>query len=292
MELQGRLKELRDNGLGLAAIGYDSPEILAAFGREHRITFPLLSDAGSATIRRYGILNTLVEEALGPHAGDPAIAADVQKYVSGSPKAEMRGMAFPGTFIVDQNDRVKSRFFEEYFRERNTVSNLLIKLGAGAGSVAGTQISTEHLDIRTYPTEGAVAFGNRFAIVLDITLRPGMHVYAPGASGYKVIAFTVAPPPFVKVFPGRYPASQIYFFKPLNERVPVYQKPFTLTHEVLLQGDLDAQAAWRGKDTLTLTGTLDYQACDDNVCFNPASVPLSWTVTLRPLITQRPTRPQ
>lgn len=53
------------------AISYDSPEILADFGKRHGITFPLLSDAGSATIRRYGILNTVVDEALGPNGKDP-----------------------------------------------------------------------------------------------------------------------------------------------------------------------------------------------------------------------------
>ena len=39
--------------------------------------------------------------------------------------------------------------------------------------------------------------------------------------------------------------------------------------------------------TLTLRGTLDYQACDDSICYNPVSVPLSWTVTLTPLDTER-----
>jgi hypothetical protein len=39
--------------------------------RKSRITFPLLSDAGSAKIRSNGIVNTLVEEALGPNGKDP-----------------------------------------------------------------------------------------------------------------------------------------------------------------------------------------------------------------------------
>ena len=69
----------------------------------------------------------------------------------------------------------------------------------------------------------------------------------------------------------------------------MYEKPFTLVQEVILEGTPDAQAALRGKDSLTVTGTLDYQACDDKVCFNPASVPLTWTVSLRPLVRERPT---
>jgi len=197
-------------------------------------------------------------------------------------------MAFPGTFIVDRNGRVTSRFFEEFYRERHTASSLMMALGGRAGSVAGTQISTEHLEIKTYATDAAVAFGNRFALVLEITPRRGIHVYAPGASAYRVIALTLAPQPFVRVLESPYPASQIYVFKPLNERVPVYQRMFTLRQEVLLEGSPEAQTALRGADRLMLTGALNYQACDDNVCFNPTSVPLSWTLRLQPLITERP----
>ena len=104
----------------------------------------------------------------------------------------------------------------------------------------------------------------------------------------RVVSVKISPQPFVRVLPLKYPTSEIYSFKPLNERVPVYQKPFTLVQVVILEGQPAAQAALRGKESLTLTGTLDYQACDDTICFNPASVPLSWTVALRPLVTGRP----
>jgi hypothetical protein len=116
-----------------------------------------------------------------------------------------------------------------------------------------------------------------------------MHVYAPGAANYRVISVKVAEQPFVRALEPKYPQSEIYHFKPLNERVPVYQKPFTLVQEIVLEGDLKAQAAFRGKDGVTINATLDYQACDDEICFNPVSVPLSWTVSLRALVTQRPT---
>jgi len=289
VELQGRVKDVRDRGLGIAVISYDSREILEAFTREHAITFPLLSDKGSETITRYGILNTVVDEALGPNRDDPAVKADVQKYISvNQAQPMMRGMAFPGTFIVDRQGRVTARFFEDFYIERNTVSGILKRVAGRDATLAGTKISTAQLDVTTYPSDASVAAGNRFALVLELAPRRGTHVYAPGASGYKVIALTVAPQPFVRVLPLRYPASEIYFFKPLNERVPVYQKPFRLVQEVVLEGQPQAQQAFRGKDSLTITGTLDYQACDDRECFNPASVPLTWTVGLRPLVTQRP----
>jgi len=290
VELQSRVEELQAQGIELATISYDSREVLAAFAKQHGITYPMLSDQGSATIRRYGILNTVVADALGPNKDDPAVKADVQKYISiVNPSAMMQGIAFPGTFMLDRQGRVTSRFFEDFYIERNTVSSVLKRLGVGGEAVAGTNISTQHLELTTYPSDPAVAPGNRFAVVLEITPKPGMHVYAPGASNYRVVSVNIAEQPFVRTLaPPMYPPSEIYHFEPLDERVPVYQKPFTLVQEIVLEGDLQAQAAFKGKDSVTINATLDYQACDDKICYNPVSLPLSWTLQLRSLVMQRP----
>jgi peroxiredoxin len=291
VELQSRLKDLQAKGLGVAAISYDPPEILAAFSTQRGITFPLLSDAGSATITRYGILNSIPEQALGPGRDDPALKADVQKYVTaaGAPSARMVGMAFPGTFVLDRQGRVTSRYFEDFYVERNTVASMMLKLGTGAAPVSATKVSSRYLDLTTYPSDSEVAPGNRFAIAVDIVPRPRMHVYAPGAPGYRVVTLNVDDQPFLRTLPVQYPASETYFFAPLKERVPIYQKPFTLLQEVVLEGTPQAQALLRGKASVTLTGTLEYQACDDKLCYNPVSLPLTWMLSLRPIVTERPT---
>jgi peroxiredoxin len=292
VELQSRLNDLRGKGLGLAAISYDSPEILAAFSKQHGIAFPLLADVGSATIKRYGILNPVPEWIFGPDKDNPLVQSEAQKYVSVvGARPQMTGIAFPGTFILDRQGRVTSRYFEDFYIERNTVSSIMMRLGNKAGAVNGTKISTGQLDVTTYPSDSAIAPGNRFSIALDVTPHAGIHVYAPGAKNYRVIALNIMPQPFVRVLPMNYPASQIYFFEPLNERVPVYQKPFTLVQEIVLEGSPQAQTAFRGKESITLSGTLEYQACDDSICFNPTSVPVSWTLMLRPIVVQRPVPP-
>jgi peroxiredoxin len=292
VELQSRVNELRQKGLGLATISYDRPEILAAFSKQHGITFPMLSDVGSATIKRYGILNPVPEWAIGPDKDDPEVKAAVQKYVSVvNPNPTMVGIAFPGTFILDRQGRVTSRYFEDFYIERNTISSVMMRLDNRVAPVAGTKLSTAHLDVTTYPSESGIAPGNRFSIAFDLQPHKGIHVYAPGAKDYRVIRVAIEPQPFVRTLPMKYPASQIYHFKPLNERVPVYQKPFTLVQEIILEGTPQAQAAFRGKTALTIRGTLEYQACDDKICYNPASVPVSWTINLRPLVRTTPQRP-
>jgi hypothetical protein len=87
-----------------------------------------------------------------------------------------------------------------------------------------------------------------------------------------------------------YPKSEIYFFKPLNERVPVYQEPFRLIQELALDPSQSARAKIAKMERITITGRLDYQACDDKVCFVPVSLPVSYTLHIRQLDTERATR--
>jgi hypothetical protein len=204
-----------------------------------------------------------------------------------------RGMAFPGTFILDRQGRVTSRFFEDYYWERNTVSNVLMRLGADAMPVQVTQASTEHLDLRAFPSDATVVLGNRFSLVMDISPKRNMHVYAPGAAAYRIVTLNIAAQPHVRTLPMQYPPSEIYHFVPLNERVPVYQKPFRLVMEVVPEATAEARKALSGKKELLISGTLEYQACDDKICYNPVSVPLTWVVALTenvPGATQPPRR--
>lgn len=143
-----------------------------------------------------------------------------------------------------------------------------------------TETWTDHLKLTTSRSDGVVAPGDQVSLEIEIEPGEGMHVYAPGADSYRIITVTMAAQPFVRVLPLQYPPSEIYVFVPLNERIPVYQKPFTLRQGLVLDAQPQARAALRGRASLTVTGTLDYQACDDRVCFNPVSVPLSWTLPL------------
>jgi hypothetical protein len=193
--------------------------------------------------------------------------------------------------VVDRKGKVTARDFEDFYRERTTASTIMLRLGAGAPPTAATKITRSDVDITTYPGDPVVAPGNRTTLVVHVSPKPRVHVYAPGVSAYRPVTLNIAPDALVRVLPIKYPPSQIYFFKPLNERVPVYQTPFTLLQEIVLEAAPEAELAFSAKKELTLTGTLAYQACDDQVCFLPATVPLSWTMKLTPNITERIKRP-
>jgi peroxiredoxin len=266
IEIQGRLPELQASGLGVAAITYDPPAALADFARRQQIAFPLLSDPGSKVIRAYGILNTTVD-----------------------PTSTNYGIPFPGTFLVDRQGVVIARYFEEAYQERTTVSNILLQLGStpGSAATAATRIATDHLQATAYASDAAVAPGTLFSLVVDVEPKPGMHVYAPGAGSYRPIALELDANPLLVTRPPRYPESEIYFFEPLDERVPVFQRPFRLAMDLAISASREARAALEGTSQLTIHGTLTYQACDDTVCYLPQAIPVSFTVGLRPLDTQR-----
>ena len=106
----------------------------------------MLADVGSATIKEFGILNTVAEEALGPDAEDPDVLADFELLVSVTiPSARFVGIAYPGTFMLDPDGVVQSRFFQDFYRERNTASNIMLNLHAGGSYAERTQSSTDPL---------------------------------------------------------------------------------------------------------------------------------------------------
>jgi hypothetical protein len=160
--------------------------------------------------------------------------------------------------------------------------------GAGATTSNARRIATDHLEMTTYATNAVVTPGSAFSLVFEITPREGIHLYAPGDHQYKIVRVNLEANPGLVVHPVQYPAAEIYFFAPLKERVPVFQSPFTLTQRLTVS----ASPALARVDRITIKGSLDYQACDDRVCFLPKSVPVSYTVRLRHPATGRGSVPR
>ena len=208
MELQDQLETLKEQGIGVAAISYDSVEVLSDFAQRRGITFTLLADDHYSVITKFGILNTVAAEGVGDNADDPDVQADVAKYVSAFGANPMIvGTPYPGTFMVDGDGKVTSRFFEEFYRERNTTTNVMLKLGMGLSPIAAVEGETAHLKFTAYPSNTSVTVGTRFSLALDVTPGPKMHVYAPGAEekGYRVIGFNLDQPEIARIEPVSYP---------------------------------------------------------------------------------------
>ncbi len=139
-------------------------------------------------------------------------------------------------------------------------------------SLAKQPAAPKHLTMAATASADAAVPGSKVSLFLDITPRTGIHVYAPGAKDYLPIALALDRPAGVTVADVKYPKAETMLFE--GEKVPVYEKPFRLVQEVSLARSLKA-------GVLTITGSVKYQACDDKVCFLPASAPVTWTITVR-----------
>jgi AhpC/TSA family/Disulphide bond corrector protein DsbC len=256
VELQRRYADITRQGLGLIAISYDSPETLKAFTASRGVTFPLVSDQGSVIIKRFGLLNDTVD-----------------------PKSRTYGIPHPGTLMVDRKGVVQSRYFEDAYQERYTTGAIL----SGAGGASTIKATTAHLSMTASLSDSQAAPGERLSLVADLTPASTMHVYAPGKHSYQVVRLEIDPHPWLKIHPVVYPPSTIYHFKPLDERVEVFVKPFRLRRDLTLLATPEAQKLLASMTSVTISGAVEYQACDDKVCFNPARVPVTFTVALKGL---------
>jgi len=129
------------------------------------------------------------------------------------------------------------------------------------------------LTFTTAASAASVKPGQRVTLFVDVTPKPKMHVYAPGAKDYLPIALELNSPG-VKAGALTYPKAQDWYFEPLKEHVPVYEMPFRLTQDVTIGADVTP-------GTLIVTGVLKYQACDDVICYNPVNAPVSWTISVK-----------
>ena len=130
-----------------------------------------------------------------------------------------------------------------------------------------------HATIVASPAQVNATAGGKVALFVDVTPKPNIHVYAPGSEFYIPITVKLNASPELKLGKLGYPKSETITL--LDEKVAVFQKPFRLTQDVTLDKSVKAGS------TITVPGKVDYQSCDDKVCYPPESAPVTWTVTVK-----------
>jgi hypothetical protein len=219
----------------------------------------MLADPDSTIIQAYGVLNP---EATG-----------MQK-----------GFARPGYFYIDRKGYIREKFFEPKYRERLTGNGLIAKLFPELGQEATKTVESPHLQLDLEQSDRTGVPGTRITLGAEVRLPHDVHVYAPEAQGYKPIKLLLDPLPELDFKPVIYPHSKILYLRAIKERVPVYAGTFRITQDVRVSSSSEfwGSIGIDGK-TLTITGKLEYQACDETTCFLPASVPAQWQLQVLPL---------
>ena len=143
------------NGVRMAAVSYDSQEILAAFAQKYSIGYPLLSDSTSETIRRFGILN----ENMAPH---------LRSY----------GVPHPVEYLVSPNGTLlKKCFIPNYM---NRVAASAVALSEFSALTEDAPIVTLKTDVLTatigFPSKHAFS-GQELGFFAKFALESGWHTY-------------------------------------------------------------------------------------------------------------------
>ncbi len=252
--MEQALPQIRSAGLGVAAVSYDSVAVLKQFSARAGITFPLLSDPRSAVIRSYGILNETVDK-------------DTPFY----------GIPYPGTYILNSRSRVVSKYFEDDYRVRDTAASILLRQFGLAPKQHETSAG-KHLVVTTGLSDLEVRPGQRITLSAEAKPGPRIHVYAPGTQGYIPIAFTLDPSNGFTADPVVYPASKTLTLPAIHEAMPVYDAPFRMLVTVTLANAATIEPLLDAGRHLRIEAKFRYQACDDQECFVPETLPLAWTV--------------
>jgi len=257
VELEHSRDEFQKLGVGLAAISYDSVAILHNFAERRGIHFPLLSDAGSKIIRSVGLLNqTLPQDS--PFFGIPN----------------------PGTFILDSKGVIQAKYFEEDFRERFTAADILTRQFGVAAGADRHEVIGKQLTAQASASNFVVRGGQRVALVLEIELKPKMHVYAPGVQGYIPIEWKLTESPAFKTHDVTLPPSKMLHLPAIDETVPVYAGNFRIVRDITIAAEPKVKPLVDASGKFTVEGTLRYQACDDRMCYLPQELPVKWTFEL------------
>jgi hypothetical protein len=234
-------------------------EILRAFAQRRGITFPMLADPDSVLIRRFGLLNE-----------------------SAAPGSREEGMAHPVALLVDADGTVRDRIQEERYYHRMTTPAVLARLGTAA-AVEGGREALGHVEVRVAATDRAVHPGNRLTLYADVIPRPGVHVYGPGvAGGYRGLAVSVDPLPFLTVYPARYPAAARLALPWTDEPLIGYTEAVRVAIDVALGTRQEMAEVLGAGSGLAITGTVALQACDDRVCWAPDAIRVAWHFDLIP----------
>jgi len=242
-----------------AAISYDSEAILKYFADRHKIEYPLLADPDSKIIAAYDVLN---REATG-----------MQK-----------GFARPGYFFIDAQGIIRERFFDPRYRERLTGNSIISKLFPELSEEVTETLEAPHLQVALEQSDLTGVPGTRVTLAAEVRLPADVHVYAPGTNGYKPVRLVIDPTAQLEFKPASYPEPKILYLPAIKESVPVFEGTFRISQDVQVNTGSEFWGSL-GKDgkLFTISGKLEYQACDKTTCYLPASVPVKWQLQVLPL---------
>jgi DsbC/DsbD-like thiol-disulfide interchange protein len=157
-------------------------------------------------------------------------------------------------------------------------SVLLAGIVSGVGSaqtLAPAPSALQHVTVAATTSAPVVAKGGTVTLWADISPKRDIHVYASDKGGFTPVKLVPTPRPDVKAGAVRYPVPDMTTEVGATAPIPVYGKPFRLALPITIA------ASARAGETITIAAAVNYEACDDRVCYPATSIPVLWTVKVK-----------
>jgi peroxiredoxin len=274
VELQRHVDELSQAGVAVYAVTYDPRDALARFAEKHGITYQLLSDEGSEVIRRFGILNTLID------AEDPARhPATGQRFY---------GIPFPGTYITDAEGIVVEKSFFASYEKRLSAGTILDRaLGRVLvhGETPQEEAREQMATVTVFLADDALRRDVATTLYVRIAMDEGFHVYAePLPAGYVPTTVEVAAVEGLEIGDAAYPPTHRREFPELGVALPVYDSTAVVAVPVTALPALFTGRAPGETAAVTIPVKVTYQACSETVCHRPRTLELELEAPLANLV--------
>ena len=250
---------LEKNGVRIAAVSYDSQEVLKGFAEKHGIGYPLLSDQDSAVIRRFKILNVNI-----------------------APELRAHGVPHPVNYLVAPDGILIRKYFVPNYQHRVTASAVVLQeFGTVAEDAARIVLRNKTLTVEIGLSGGKAFAGQEISFFANFELKPGWHVYGtPLPDAYATTSITFDDSKIVRQS-FELPEAPPMKIAALGEMLPVYDGSFQGQGSLLLKFPLDT-------GRIVLSGRVCFQQCSDTVCEAPEAVPFEVPLTIEPFMVPTP----
>jgi len=135
--------------------------------------------------------------------------------------------------------------------------------------------TVQHATVAAAASVAAAAAGGALTLWADVTPSPSIHIYAEGAKDFTPVSLVTTPNTTVKPGTPTYPKPELALAPGAAVGVPAYTRTFRIALPITV-----ASTAKAG-EVITVGGAVNYQACDDRLCYPVTAAPVTWTLRVK-----------
>ena len=225
-----------------------------------------MSDVDSEVIRRYDVLNTIVQPD------------DVPFY----------GIPFPGFFLLDEDGTIVDKLFNRHLAHREGIEAILDsfagRIAPGENEPIASTAEDDGIRVSAFLRGGGgvLRVGPRRRLVVRIEMPEGLHIYGdPVPTGMVATTITIDGPDGFRHEPAKEPPTHAFELPGVNEPLQVWDGAADFVFPVYAASTL-GRAIRDGVASIGVDVTVRYQACDDAMCFIPRTRTLRLEVPIGP----------